>query len=298
MSDYSIWVLEYSYVPDYAVSAIVYGAHNQGTKRLPYSYVVIKGHGHIAMLDVGYNEVGWGKDFAKTLNVQGWQSPEKVLGRIGIRPEEVDTIILSHLHFDHAGNLDAFPNARVYVQKREVTMNVWAMSQPPKLSFLSHGTDPGDVLKCVEIARSGRLVLVDGDQDDVLPGIDLRAAPDTHSFGSMYVVIRNDGLRVSADSWVLCGDLIYVYENMGADAEGRVTSRRYEPVGFAICSQANLIVTTQKILDAAGGDPLRVVPVHETRLAERFPSMKSEGDLAIVEICLATGETSKIIRRS
>lgn len=294
MADYSVWVLEYSYVPDYAASAVVYGAHNQGTQRLPYSYVVIKGCGHLAMVDVGYNHAGWGRTFAKSLNVQGWQSPETVLGRIGVRPRDVDTVILSHLHFDHAGNLDAFPNATVVVQEREITRNVWAMALPPHLSFLSHGTDPGDVLKCVELGREGRLVLIDGDRDDMLPGIDLRAAFETHSYGSMYVVIRNDGMRNSADKWVLSGDLVYVYENMGGNVSAQSTGKRYVPVGFAICSHANLILATDQIVRAADGDLRRVVPVHEDRLHRHFPSCTWDDGLRIIEICLADGETSKV----
>ena len=43
MANYSIWVLEYAYVPSYHVSGIVYGAHNQGYRKLPYCYVLIKG---------------------------------------------------------------------------------------------------------------------------------------------------------------------------------------------------------------------------------------------------------------
>jgi glyoxylase-like metal-dependent hydrolase (beta-lactamase superfamily II) len=294
MTDYSIWVLEYSYIPDYPTSAIVYGAHNQGTMRLPYNYVVIKGRGHLAMVDVGYNHVGWGKDFAESLNVQGWRSPDAVLGSIGLRPPDVDTVLLSHLHFDHAGNLGAFPNARVFVQERELTKNVWAMALPQKMSFISRGSDPGDVLKCVEIGREGRLELIDGDRLDVVPGIDVHAAFDTHSFGSMYVVVRNDGAARSADKWVLCGDLIYVYENMGGDAAARSTGSPYLPVGFAIGNHAELILTTEAIIRAADGDLRRVVPVHEERLHAHFPSVIAKTGLRITEICLADGEPSRV----
>ncbi|QEX24451.1 hydrolase glyoxylase [Hypericibacter adhaerens] len=294
MADYSIWVLEYSYVPDYAKSAILYGAHNQGSERLPYGYVVIKGRGHLCMVDAGYNDAGWGKRFAKTLNVQGWKSPDEVLGRIGVRPADVDTILLSHLHFDHAGNLDAFPKARVYVQEREITRNVWAMALPPQLSFISHGTDPGDVMKCVELGREGRLELIDGDREDILPGIDVHAAFDAHTFGSMYVVIRNDGARASLDKWVLSGDLVYVYENVGGDAAARKTGKPYIPVGFAIASLTNLILTSDRIVQAADGELRRIVPVHEDRLCELFPSKTWPDGLRITEICLADGEPSRV----
>ena len=47
-----------------------------------------------------------------------------------------------------------------------------------------------------------------------LPGIDLRVAYDTHTYGSMYIVVRNDGHRHSKEPWILTGDLLYVYENI------------------------------------------------------------------------------------
>ena len=35
MADYSIWVMEYAYMPTAPITGIVYGAHNQGTRKMP-----------------------------------------------------------------------------------------------------------------------------------------------------------------------------------------------------------------------------------------------------------------------
>lgn len=294
MAQYSIWVLEYSYIDEYAKSMVIYGAHNAGVMRLPYAYILIKGNGHLAMVDVGYSNRDWGKQMADRLLVKGWQSPRHVLAKVGVKPEDIDTVLLSHMHFDHAGNLDDFPNAKVYVQEREITKNVWAMALPPRMAFLSFGVDPGDILKCVELGRQGRLTLVDGDAEDILPGIDLRVAYDTHTFGSMYIVVRNDGARASQDSWVLTGDLLYVYENItgAGDLTGKGTT--YTPVGFAVGSNENLILSTEAIMKAAGGDMDRLVMVHEQRLGEHFPSRVGDDGLRITEICLSDGESSRV----
>ena len=48
MADYSIWVLEYSFVANYHKSGVLYGAHNQGYVKLPYCYALIKGKDHVA----------------------------------------------------------------------------------------------------------------------------------------------------------------------------------------------------------------------------------------------------------
>ena len=67
MAQYSIWVLEYAYVPKFHKSGVLYGAHNEGHVRLPYCYMVIKGNGHVAMVDVGYNNKDYGKESRRQL---------------------------------------------------------------------------------------------------------------------------------------------------------------------------------------------------------------------------------------
>lgn len=294
MSEYSIWVLEYAYVPNYHVSGIIYGAHNQGYRKLPYCYALIKGDGHVAMVDVGYNHTEYGKVLGERFGVEGWQSPEYVLGKCGVRPEDVDTVFVTHGHFDHFGNVDAFPNAKFYIQEREIAKWVWAMSLPERMHWMMGAVDPGDILRAVKLAKEGRLVCVDGDMEDVLPGIDLHAAYDTHTFGSMYVTVRNDGAALSSDTWVLAGDLIYVYENLKGDGKAVDAGEIYIPVGLAVGSQANLVLTTEDIMKSVNYDYRRVIPVHEERLKDEFPSTVCRLGLRLTEICVAQGEASKV----
>lgn len=294
MANYSIWVLEYAQAPNYPVSGVLYGAHNQGFIRLPYGYVVIKGNGHVIMVDVGYNYADHGNALADRFAVQDFHGPKEVLAQIGLAPENVDTIIVTHAHFDHMGNLGDFPNARVFLQERELTKSIWAMSLPSRMGYAAVAVDPADILKCVELSRDGKLSLVSGDMEDVLPGIDLRVAYDTHTYGSMYVVVRNDGARNSKDPWVLTGDLVYVYENIDGDGAVIGAERMYTPVGVATGSQLNLLMATEEIMKAVNYEKRRVIPVHERRLGDDFPSRKAKAGLAVVEVCLATGEKSRV----
>ena len=76
-----------------------------------------------------------------------------------------------------------------------------------KIRWLLEAIDPGDILRVVDLARQGRLVSLEGAREDVLPYIDLYPAHESHTPGSQYVVIRNDGKRDLADAWVMAGDL-------------------------------------------------------------------------------------------
>ncbi|MBV8844606.1 MAG: N-acyl homoserine lactonase family protein [Bryobacterales bacterium] len=295
MNRYSIWVMEFAHVPQYHLSGLIYGAHNQGYRRLPYCYIVIKGQDRIAMVDAGYNHKAYGEVLATTYGVRNWHPPREVLAEIGITPEDVSTVFITHAHFDHMGNIEDFPNATFYIQERELSKWVWAMSLERRFRWLMLGIDPGDIMRAVDLARQGRLVCVNGDKQDALPGIDLHAAFDTHTWASMYVTVRNSDGPNSANTWVFAGDLAYTYENLrGMNPE----DPQYIPVGLATGSQVNLIETSEAMVKAAGGDPHRVIPPHEDRLGSVFPSRTTAANLRITELALAAGEPSRVLSRA
>src|SRR5690348_10632058 len=205
MSLYSIYVLEYGYVPEYDKGGVIYGAHNEGYIKLPYCYAVIKGRDWAAMVDVGYNDRDYGKYLGDLFNVQQWRPPHVVLGEIGLKPEDIRAVFITHAHFDHFGNVEAFPSATFYIQKRELQEWVWAMSLPDRMRWVMCGIDTGDILRGVQLAREKRLVALDGPVENIFPGIDLHVAYDSHTWACMWVAVRNDGQQSSKDVWVLAG---------------------------------------------------------------------------------------------
>jgi N-acyl homoserine lactone hydrolase len=286
MALYSIYVLEYGYVPQYHKSGVIYGAHNEGYVKLPYCYAVIKGNGWAAMVDVGYNHRDYGKYLGDLFNVQNWRGPRDVLAEIGLTPEDINAVFITHSHFDHFGNVEAFPNATFYIQKKELQEWIWAMSLPDRMRWILSGIDTGDILRGVQLARDKRLIAVDGPMENVFPGIDLHVAYDSHTFACMWVAVRNDGKADSADTWVLAGDLVYQFENLNGANEQLKISDMYLPVGLATGSQINLIKATEAMMNQVAYESRRVIPVHEARLENTFPSRQSKENLRVSEICL------------
>ncbi|MEP7304667.1 MAG: N-acyl homoserine lactonase family protein [Acidobacteriota bacterium] len=291
MSAYSIWVMEYAYVVKQPTSLFIYGAHNQGHRKMPYAYIVIKGHGRTMLVDVGYDHQAYGEVLAQSYGVENWHPPSEVLTEVGVAPGDVSTVFQTHAHFDHMGNINAFPNATFYIQERELSKWVWTMSLERRFRWLMLGIDPADIMRLVDLARQGRLVAVDGDRENVMPGIDLHAAFDSHTWGSQYVTVRNDLSVGSADSWVFSGDLVYSHENLrGTDP----ADPQYIPVGLATGSQFKLIMTSEEMVKRAGGDPMRVIPGHEEALKDLYPSRIAATGLRITELALADGESSRV----
>jgi glyoxylase-like metal-dependent hydrolase (beta-lactamase superfamily II) len=291
VADYSIWVLEHAAVEKFPLSVMLYGPQYQGIRKLPYGYTLLKGKGETILIDTGYDHVNHGKMLAELYGVTNFHPPREVLAECGVSPEEVTSVIITHAHFDHMGAVDHFPNARFFLQKREVDKFVWALTLGHEFRFLVGAVDPGDIAKAVELARQGRMILVDGDKQDLLPGIDVNLAADTHTFGSQYVTVRNGGSRNTEDVWVFAGDLIYTYDNLtGLDpADPQIV-----PIGLAVGSQENLMFASAAMVKTAGGEKRRVIPVHENRLKDIFPSRLTKAGLQLVEIALRDGDSSRV----
>lgn len=290
-NSYSVWVCEFANVPKYPLSGLIYGAHNQGTVRLPYCYVVIKGQGHIAMVDVGYNHKEHGEVLATMYGARDWHPPHEVLAEIGLTPGDVSRVFLTHAHFDHMGNIEDFPKATFYIQERELSKWVWAMSLERRFRWIMGGIDPADIMRTVALARDHRLVAVNGDREDVLPGIDLHAAHDTHTWGSMYVRLRNDLSPNSKNTWIFAGDLVYMQENLRGYLK---EDPEYIPIGFAMGSQFSLVMTTEELVKGVDGDINRVIAIHEDRLKDMFPSRLTPNGVRVTELALADGEPSRV----
>jgi N-acyl homoserine lactone hydrolase len=288
MTNYSIWLLEYAHIPNQAMSVFLAGHHNQGVRLMPFSYLVLKGEGHIAMVDVGLDpgQDDYAKELAQKDNLQDWQPPEKVLAKIGLKPADIDTVFLTHAHYDHMGNLTAFPRAQFYIQKREYQDWMWALALPERYKNVLMAVNPQDLANAKKMVESGRMTLVDGAQENVLPGIHLRPAYDGHTFASQMVIVEN---QAGASTWVYCGDLAYTRTNL----TGINHSGIYIPVGIAVGTGYNLMKSYDEMLEIVSGKLDHIIIGHETDSWELYPAWQTADKLHVTEVNLAPGEVTR-----
>lgn len=285
MTDYSIWVIEFAR----ASSPLGLLLHGQsGDREIPYCFTVMRSEDHTILVDSGYRHAGRGRELAEIDGITLWRDPAELVSRAGIRPEDVDAILVTHAHFDHLGNVAAFPNATVYIQRREVSKWAWAVSLPRAMDWLKQGVSIDDLAALLRLAGDGRLRLVDGHCEDVFPGVSLVPDFDTHTYGHQHVVVRNETSGV----WIVPGDVMYLYANIeGIDGDGR-----YVPIGLATGSQENCLMALDRMKQVAGGETSRILPGHEQLLWDRHPSRQFGDELHVAEICLRPGEVSRFGR--
>lgn len=285
MNPWSVWVLEYAVAEAFPVSLAIYGAHNRGARRAPFSYIVLKQGEHVVMVDVGFGETARQRQIAEDSEVTGWRDPKTVLAQIGISPEQVTHVVVTHAHYDHFGNVSAFPNATFFLSARELEFWVKELALPPRLRTFTGPIDPADLIAAVDLSARGRLQLLGDGSPQLFPGLDVLPAYDSHTPGSMYVRVDTcDG------PLVLAGDNVYAWENVeGFEGDGQL-----HPVGLVVGSNLQATHILDDMLKAVDERPRRIIPVHEDRLKSEYKSRLSESGAMIVEVALEPGEVTRV----
>jgi len=282
--DHSIW--SYCYARGRIPTDMMGGCpvcSNQGMTDIPMLYSVIASapaaaERRLILVDCGFKS----GDSMTGSRFQNIEMPETVLAKTGFKPEDVDTLVLTHLHFDHAGNFDAFPNARIYVQRREYERWTEVIAAIPDLSlgkqhWALSSMDVEVLQRFGAAVDSGRAILLDGDTE-IAPGVHCRLATDTHTFGSQWVEVET-----RSGPYVIAGDCVYWYANI----------ERMWPPGYVQGNTWNLVATYDKLKALVGPDQLeRIVPGHDMRVFTRHRNWLT-GLNPVAEVHLASGETSR-----
>ncbi|MBL6456648.1 N-acyl homoserine lactonase family protein [Belnapia sp. T6] len=253
-------------------------ASNTGTHEIPMIYSAIRpaGTDRLFLVDTGFagGDSMTGRRFADV------ETPEEVLGKVGLAPAQVDTILLTHLHFDHAGNIDAFPGAEIIVQRSEYEGWQRALAElednaAGKQSWVLSSLNLDDIARMERAVAAGRVRFVEGDVE-VFPGITLRLEPESHSFGSQWVEVATpDG------PFVLAGDVLASYANI----------ERMWPPGYHQGNGWRLLQGYRRLRALVGEELHRIVPGHDMEVFRRVPS-RVIGRNPVAELHLARGDRS------
>lgn len=120
------------------------------------------------------------------------------LRKHGVEPEDIDVVVLTHLHFDHVGNNELFPNAEFIVQRDELPQ----ATHPPHFCMFYY---PEYAYK-IDNVRD-RLRVIDGDYQ-LDPSVRL-VKIGGHTPGCMVVMVETDIGTVC-----LTSDVMYNYKNL------------------------------------------------------------------------------------
>lgn len=214
--------------------------------QLDYFVWAIRSPGQDIVLDAGFTAAT-----NRRRHRDHWEEPSAALRRLGVDPESVPVVILSHLHYDHCGDLGAFPAARFVLQAEELAF--WTGPFASRGEFARH-IEVVDVHQVERLTAEGRVTLVDGVQE-VTEGVWVHRVGG-HTPGMQIVRVRTAEGMV-----VLASDASHFFENVEQDKP------------FAVHAD---VVDMYRTFDTMNelATPGLVVAGHDPALFDRFPAVE------------------------
>ena len=256
-SNSSVQAIRYATLSNFPVSALVRGADT--TRRLDAAamiWLARRPDGRVVLMDAGF----YRDKFLQRWKPSDFLRPSEAVRLAGVKPEEVTDIIVSHVHWDHMDGADLFPNARIWIQRDEYAHHVDDNGR-----VLDRAVDSLDAVMLASLKRAGRVQLVQGDDQEIMPGIRVYTG-GKHTYASQFATVQTPDGTI-----VLASDNAYLYENLD--------QRR--PIAQTLDSLSNL--RAQDRMKVLASSPRLIVPGHDPEVFTRFAA-KGERNSRVVRI--------------
>ena len=252
MPAYEVYAIKYASVerPRQSNFLAPAGGDPAAVMALDFFVWLVRGHGQLLLVDTGFSQVS-----ALARQRRFLLSPAESLQRLGLQPGDIPHIAITHLHYDHAGNVHLFPNARIWLQQREMAYATGQCMCDAKQNHFFALDDIGVVLKRL---YAGDVALIDGDHA-FAPGIGFHRIGG-HTDGLQVVSVMTAQGRV-----VLASDAAHYYENL--------QQRNPFP---AIHNREDMMAGYERI-EAIAERPELIIPGHDPLVCERFERVDAPG---------------------
>lgn len=209
-----------------------------------YYFWMLRNDERTVLVDCGFDEQSAG-ELGRTIETH----PLELLDRLGVAADSVDHIVISHMHYDHIGNVDLFPNATFSIAREE--FDFWTGPRSDRGLFRWAGA-PRPIAKVEELAREGRITFLD-EPTEIAAGLLVRPVGG-HTPGMSIVEI--DG---TAGHVTIASDGAHFYEEYERDRPYNLFNDLEQVYG-----------TYDLLRDNLAFDGAVVVPGHDPRTRLEF----------------------------
>jgi glyoxylase-like metal-dependent hydrolase (beta-lactamase superfamily II) len=217
---------------------------------MPMDYFVwacVKG-GRAIIVDTGFTE-----EVAAKRKREWLRCPVGSLRLLGVEPDDVEDVVLTHLHYDHVGSFHLFPKARFHLREPEMQ---YATGRYMRHRHLAHSFEVEDVVGIVRMNFAGRVTFHDGVVEP-WPGIRLHPTGG-HSAGLQFVSVETARGQV-----VLASDVTHFYANM---EQGRP---------FSTAFHVGEMLEGFDRLRAVATSEAHIIPGHDPLVMARYPASRA-----------------------
>jgi glyoxylase-like metal-dependent hydrolase (beta-lactamase superfamily II) len=235
----------------------LYGEPDEPTQ-MDYFFWVARSAERAILVDCGFNDAS-GARRGRTMLCP----PVAALRRLGIEPADISMLILTHAHYDHIGNVDAFPSAELIMSAREYEFWTGPLASRP---LFATSAEAADIEALMRARAAGRLRLLPGappggpaTRQSVAAGIDALELGG-HTPGQLVVLVGTEHGEV-----VIASDALHYYDEMRLDRPfTHVADLPAMYQGFEL------------LRDLTARDARTLVAGHDPEVMRRFPAAGGE----------------------
>jgi len=211
MRCYQIYPLKLAEFQGAEQSNFSYQKHFGIKIKAPVIAYLIRGENTNILVDTGCSNPDWAVKYHHPIVQTEEMLLPNVLNRFGLAPSDITVIVNTHLHWDHCFNNHLFPDAKIYVQKKELHFAI-----TPLPSQYVYYESPQLGLEPPFLKSLGNYVAVDGDYQ-LQEGIDLIFTPG-HTPGFQSVLVNTE-----KGKYLIAGDCVGLLENWEQGTHGMPT---------------------------------------------------------------------------
>ncbi len=250
MSDdvHEVYAIRYGHHERRSSENFIGGDPHDVPQPLDFFVWAIRGPHGTFVVDTGFDELMAKKRQRSILNPVG-----AGLKALGIEPDSVEDVIVSHLHYDHTGNYDLFPRAHYHLQDFEMA---YATGRHMCHAYPRMPFEVEDVVAMVRKVFAGRVTFHDG-ASEIKPGITV------HRIGGHSKGLQCIRVKTRRGAVVLASDSTHLYAHI---EQGRV---------FPIVYSAGEVIDGYETLKKLATSMDHIVPGHEPQVLARYPAAKT-----------------------
>lgn len=217
-------------------SKFIFASRSGGSEKFGWMCYLVQYNGRNILIDAGFTDKGKVEKFRLD-----YKAPAELLKSIGVNPEDIDDIVVTHFHFDHAEGITAFPNANIIVQKWELE----EMEKNPLLKdYLNKKKEDEQIITFVNDYRIDNVVVVER-----ISG---------HTKGSCSVKIANRKQII-----FLPGDEVYLSKNY-----------RYNSPSGTFYDYKNIREYTRQLYKLSLVPGIKIYPFHDPYIVKKNTGIK------------------------
>jgi glyoxylase-like metal-dependent hydrolase (beta-lactamase superfamily II) len=240
---YTIHAVRYAWRNGRRSENFLGGDEHDGPMPLDYFVWVLRSEARTILVDTGFSA-----EAARKRGRTYFRSPKDGLKLLGVAAEDLHDVVITHMHWDHAGTLVDFPNARFHLQDREMG---FATSRHMGRAPMRVAFDVEDVVEMVRLVYAERVAFHNGD-DEIAPNVSL------HRIGG-----HTDGLQCvrvwTERGWVvLASDAAHFYANMN--------EVRPFPIVFHVGDMIEGYATMRRLAES----PDHIIPGHDPLVMQLY----------------------------